>query len=124
MHQLGTEEKAALLLTSVDDDNEDVESNESPKKVHHDNFPVVSKRPKTYQRRRTASSHPVLFFVLILSAFIFGCLSGVCIMLYRMSQDAEQSSLTNSADLTKIDLSIKTKLSKSITKTNFLNLNR
>jgi hypothetical protein len=124
MHQLGTEEKAALLLTSVDDDNEEVESIESPKKVRHDNFPVVSKRPKTYQRRRIGSSHPVLFFVFILSAFILGCLSGVAIMVYRMSQDAEQSSLTNSVDLTKIDLSIKTKLSQSITKTNFLNLNR
>jgi hypothetical protein len=123
MHQLGTEEKAALLLASVDDDNEEVESIESPKKVRHDDFPVVSKRPKTYQRRRTASSHPVLFFVLILSAFIFGCISGTLIMLYRISQDADQSSMTNSADLTKIDLSIKTKLSQSITKTDFLNFN-
>lgn len=124
MHQLRGEEKAALLLTSVDDENEDVESIESPQKPQHDDFPVVSKRPKTYQRRRTASSHPVLFFVFILSAFVIGCISGVIIMVYRMSQDAEQSSLTNSAGLTKIDLSIKTKLSQSITKTNFLNLNR
>ena len=124
MHQLGTEEKAALLLTSIDDDNEEVESIESPKKARHDDFPVVSKRPKTYQRRRTPSSHPVLFFVLILSAFIFGCISGTLIMIYRISQDADQSSMANSADVTKIDLSIKTKLVQSITKTDFLNFNR
>jgi hypothetical protein len=122
MRQLGTEEKAALLLASTNDD--DNESLESPKKVHHDNFPVISKRTKTYESPRTTSTHPVLCFMLLLSAFIFGCLSGAAIMLYRMSQDAEQSSLIHSSDLTKIDLTIKTKLSQSISPTNFLHLNR
>jgi hypothetical protein len=127
MRQLGAEEKAALLLTSADDDdddNHDNESTESQKKVRHDNFPVIAKRPKTYQKHHTNSTHPVLFFILILSAFILGCISGVVIILYRMSQDAEQSSFISSSELTKIDLTIKTKLSQSITKTNFLNFNR
>jgi len=122
MRQLGTEEKAALLLTSADED--DNESTESSTQLQHDNFPIVSKRPKTYQRRRTNNPHPILCFMLILSAFIFGCLSGVAIILYRISQDGEQSSLNSLSELTKIDLSVKTKLSQSITKTNFLNLTR
>jgi len=123
MRQLGTEEKAALLLTSADeDDNES--TTESSTQAQHDNFPIVSKRPKTYQRRPTNNTHPGLCFILILSAFIFGCLSGVVIMLFRISQDVEQSSLMSLSQLTKIDLSVKTKLSQSITKTNFLNLTR
>jgi hypothetical protein len=84
MRQSGTEEKAALLLTAVDDedDNGDIESVESPKRVRHNNFPVIVKRPKTYQRHGTNSTHPVLCFMLILGAFIFGCLSDVVIVLY------------------------------------------
>jgi hypothetical protein len=119
MRQLGTEEKAALLLASADDDDDD--HNES--KVQHDNFQIVSKRPKTYQRRRTNSTQSICVFILILSAFIFGCATGVIIILYRMSQDAQPSSI-NSPDLTKIDLRIKTKLFQSITKANFLNFTR
>jgi hypothetical protein len=121
MRQLGTEEKTALLLEAVDDDNQ---SSESPTQVQHDNFPTISKRPKTYRRHRTGSAHPVLCFVFIIGAFMFGSLSGAAIMLYRISQDSEGQLVTRSPDLTKIDLSIKTKLSQSITKTNFLNLNR
>lgn len=122
MRQLGTEEKAALLLASADEDDHD--SSESPIQIEKDNFPTVSKRPKTYQRRRTESTHPVLCFMIVLGVFVFGCLSGAVIMLYRMSQDAERASVTSSSDLIKVDLSIKTKLSQSITKANFLNLNR
>ncbi len=118
MRQLGTEEKAALLLASADDDDDHNES-----KVQHDNFQIVSKRPKTSQRRRTNNTQSICVFTLILSAFIFGCASGVIIMLYRMSQDAQPSSI-HSPDLTKIDLTIKTKLFQSITKTNFLNFTR
>jgi hypothetical protein len=121
MHHLRTEEKAALLIASADDD----ETSQFSSPVPHDDFPVVSKRPKTYQRRRTSSTHPVFFFGIILSAFIVGCLSGVAIMVYRLSQDAEaSSSFINSPKLTNIDLTIKTKLFQSITKTNFLNFNR
>ena len=118
MRQLGTEEKAALLLASADDD--DLDPSEPTSKISSDQFPVVSKRPKSYQRRRTPSTHPVFFFIFILSAFIMGCLSGVVILLYRMSQDAEHASLgMNSANLTKIDLTIKPKVFQSITKSNF-----
>ncbi|CAF5120147.1 unnamed protein product, partial [Rotaria magnacalcarata] len=90
------------------------------------NNPIVSKRPKTYQRGRSSSTHPILFFILILCAFILGCLTGVAILLYRMSQDAESSSTTlyNSPNLTEIDLTIQTKVFQSLKKTNFLNLNR
>lgn len=126
MRQSGTEEKAALLLTSVDeeDDNADLESIESPARVRRDNFPVVTKRPKTYRRHAASSTQPVLCFILILGAFIFGCLSGVVIMLYRVSQDSESFSWTGSADLAKVDLSIKNKLVQSLTKTDFLHLNQ
>ncbi|CAF4117947.1 unnamed protein product, partial [Adineta steineri] len=123
MRQLDTEEKAVLLLSSADDD--DNPTTQTSLKVQHDNFPVVAKRPKTYQRRRTTNTHPMYFFIFILGSFIFGCLSGVAIMVYRMSQDAEQSSsFINSPHLKKVDLSIKTKLVQSITKANFVNLTR
>ena len=126
MRQSGTEEKAALLLTSVDDedDNFDRESIESSTRVRRDNFSVVAKRPKTYQRHGASSTHPVLCFTLILGAFVFGCLSGVVIMLYRTSQDADSFSWTGSAGLAKVDLSIKTKLVQSITKADFPHLNQ
>ena len=126
MRQLGTEEKTALLLTADDDDDDDDNRTmlNSPTRVENDNFPIVAKRPRTYQRHYTSNTHPVLCFTLIMGAFVLGCVSGVVIMLYRISQDSEQSSVINSSELTKIDLSIKTKLSQSITKTNFHNLNR
>jgi hypothetical protein len=126
MHQLGTEEKAALLLTA-DDDDDDHEMMNSSFEVKHDKFPVVAKRPKTYQRHRANSTHPALCFVIILGAFILGCTAGVVIMLYRMSQDAEQRppSPTSSPNLSQIPPSVSvTKLFQSITKTNFVNLNR
>ncbi|CAF1544003.1 unnamed protein product [Rotaria sp. Silwood1] len=124
MNQLGNEEKAALLLASADDDGNEISQTTSRPK--QDNRSIVHKRPKTYQRRRASNIHPVLIFLLILCAFILGCISGIAILLYRMSQDAEQSasSFINSANLTKIDLTIQTKIFQSITKTNFLNLNR
>ncbi|CAF3458821.1 unnamed protein product [Rotaria socialis] len=128
MRQLGNEEKAALLLASPDDDANEL-SQSSTTTSNQINNPIVSKRPKTYQRGRTStnsSTHPILFFILILCAFILGCLTGVAILLYRMSQDAESSSATlyNSPSLTEIDLTIQTKVFQSLKKTNFLNLNR
>ncbi|CAF4228132.1 unnamed protein product [Rotaria sp. Silwood2] len=124
MNSLGNEENAALLLASADDDGNEL--SQSSSRVKQDNIPIVSKRPKTYQRHRPSRSHPVLIFLLILCAFILGCVSGVAILLYRMSQDTEQSasSFINSPSLTKIDLTIQTKIFQSIIKTNFLNLNR
>jgi hypothetical protein len=119
MRQLGTEEKAALLLASADDD--DNEADQSPSKNRNNDLPIVSKRPKSYQRRRPTRFHPFVIFILIFTAFIFGCISGLSIMLYRMSQDAEQSS--SSLSIKPADLTIKTKLFQSITKTNFVNLN-
>lgn len=120
MRQLGTEEKAALLLTPIDNDDDDDETDQLTK-THHDQFPTVSKRPKTYYRTRSNSSHPVLIFILILSAFIFGCLSGVVIMIYRISQDADRS--TTTTGVMKVDQSIQMKLSQSISKDNFLHFN-
>ncbi|UJR16475.1 hypothetical protein I4U23_003377 [Adineta vaga] len=121
MRQLGTEEKAALLLASADEDDHDDHDHRSSTN-EHDQFPVVQKRPKTYQRRRANNSHSILFFVLTLIAFVIGCFSGVAIIIYRTSQDAEHSPSLISPHLTKIDLSIKTKLLQSFTKTNFMNL--
>ncbi|CAF0853609.1 unnamed protein product [Rotaria sordida] len=127
MRQLGNEEKAALLLASADDDGNEL--SQSSTRAQQDNRPIVSRRPKTSQRRRTttsSNSQPLLIFLLILIAFILGCLSGIAILLYRMSQDSEQfsSSSINSPSLTKVDLTIQTKIFQSIIKTNFLNLNR
>ena len=117
MLQLGSEEKAALLLTSADDDEHPADS--------HDVVPLVAKRRRTSQRRPTNSSQSVVIFILILSAFVLGCFSGVVIILYRMSQDTGQSSSSlTSPHLTRVDPTIKTKLAQSITKTNFLNLTR
>jgi hypothetical protein len=125
MRQLGTEEKAALLLTA-DDDDDNEELMNSSRRIQNDNFPVITKRPKTYERHHSSNSHPVLCFTLILGAFILGCVSGVVIMLYRMSQEAEQGSPTGNLPqiALKTDLSIRTKLFQSITTTNFLNLNQ
>ena len=121
MRQLGTEEKAALLLTPIDNDDDDDDEIDQLTKTHRDQFPTVSKRPKTYYRTRSNSSHPVLIFILILSAFIFGCLSGVVIMIYRISQDADRSATIN--ELNQIDVSMSTKFAQTINKTNFLHLN-
>lgn len=124
MRQLGSEEKAALLLTPADDDGDDNndEIMNSTMNNSHDNFPVVSKRPKTYHRHRSSSTHPVLCFVLIMVTFVLGCVSGVIIMTYKMSQDVEQGSNSNVFQtVTNIDLLIRTKIFESITKTNFLN---
>jgi hypothetical protein len=129
MRSLGTEEKAALLLTAADDDDDDNNDNNSelinsPTKIENDNFPVIAKRPKTYQNRPT-SAYPILCFALIMGTFVVGCFSGVIIMSYRGSQDFEQGLSSNSLQLaTKIDLSIRKKLFQSITPTNFQNLNQ
>ncbi|CAF0716851.1 unnamed protein product [Adineta steineri] len=127
MRQLGTEERAALLLTADDDDNndeDDHELNNSQSKISNDNFPTIAKRPRTYHRHNTSGTHPMLCFTLVLGAFILGCISGVVIMLYRVSQDAEPGhSLNIPQQLTNVDLSIRTKLFESIKPTNFMNLN-
>ncbi|CAF4578200.1 unnamed protein product, partial [Rotaria magnacalcarata] len=69
MRQLGNEEKAALLLASPDEDANEL--SQSPiTRSNQINNPIVSKRPKTYQRGRSSSTHPILFFILILCAFI------------------------------------------------------
>ena len=124
MLQLGMEEKAALLLTPADDDEDDNhELNNSHSKPEHDNFPVISRHPKTYNR--SAGTHPVLCFALILGAFVFGCICGVVIMLYKIPQDVGQDSMSTSLKMaTNIDLSIRTNLFKSIMKTNFMNINK
>jgi len=128
MRQLGTEEKAALLLAADDDDDDDNHEmiNSPPSKVVNDNFPTIAKRPRTYHRRSTSNTHPILCFTLIMGAFVLGCVSGVVIILYRMSQDTErgQSSPNILQKVTNVDLSIRTKLFESITKTNFRNFNR
>lgn len=124
MHQLGNEEKAALLLASADDE-EINELKPTPTRSQQDNNPVISRRPRTYQRNRNTSSHPVLFFILILCAFIFGCLTGVVILLYRLSQQAESSTaFYNLPHLTQVDLTIQTKIFQSIAKKNFSNFNQ
>ena len=120
MHQSGNE-KAALLLASADDDYSEVI--ESSSIVQHDNNPVISNRPKTYRRHDTTGTNSILFFILILSAFTLGCLSGASIILYRASQDSEQVSLLMT-NLTDIDLTIQRKIFQSITKTNFFHLNQ
>ena len=124
MHQLGNEEKAALLLTSTDDDCSEVIQSSSI--VQHDNNPVISNRPKTCRHHDTNSTDPILLFILILSAFVLGCLSGAFIILYRISQDSEQvlPLMINLSNLTDIDLTIRPKIFQSITRTNFLQLNR
>ena len=131
MHPLRIEEKAALLLAEADDDEDQELDTSSPVKPAHEQFSMVTKRPKTSHPRRHAhptGSHPVLCFTLILGAFILGCVSGVVIMFYRMSQDAPQGSSmsqTSSASINlDVDASIQTKLSQSIIATNFLNINR
>lgn len=133
MSQLDKEQKTGLLLSSIDDDEDDdnnvvnehlpmTRSTQKKPLANDDQFPIVKKRPKTYQRHRTNFNHPVSFFVILLSAFLFGCLAGVVIMLYRMSQE---TSLNNDQMfLIKTDSTLKTKLFKSITKENFLEFNR
>lgn len=124
MHQLGNEEKAALLLAAADDDNNEPVQTSST--ARHDHNPIIVKRPKTYQRRDSNGPHPMLCFAFILFAFILGSITGVIIILYRMSQDSGQlgSANANSATLTNVDITIKKKLFDSMVKTDFLNLNR
>ena len=130
MRQLGAEEKAALLLTAADEDDDEYNNNNnhemtnSPSNIKNDdNFPVVAKRPRSYQRHRSSSSHPVLYVVLMVGVFLLGCVTGICIIFYRLSQDTEPNQLSIQTS-TKIDLSVQTKLFQSIIKTNFMNLNR
>ncbi len=130
MRQLGAEEKAALLLTAADEDDDEYNNNNShemtnsPSNVKNDdNFPVVAKRPRNYQRYRSSNNHSLLYVVLMVGVFLLGCVTGICIIFYRMSQDIEPSQLSIQTS-TKIDLSIQTKLFQSIIKTNFMNLNR
>jgi hypothetical protein len=134
MHPLRTEEKAALLLAEADDDeqehDDEYELTSPALQSQHDNFPVVAKRPKTYQRHRSLTSHPVLCFTLILVTFVLGCASGVAMMLYRMSQDAEQGALSGGSSTTNMfnapaDVNIRTKLFQTISRTsNFVSLDR
>lgn len=131
MRQLGHEEKAALLLTAADDDDDDGgndhhEMTGSPPPTTTDRFPVLRKRPRTYRRYETSGSHPVLCFAVILGAFVFGCVSGVVIMLYRFSQDATNAPAAGNAQQlsTTVDLLVQTKLFESIAKGNFANVNR
>ncbi|CAF1102937.1 unnamed protein product [Adineta ricciae] len=91
----------------------------------NDRFPVVTKRPRTYHRHRSATSQPILCFFFILAAFLLGSASAVVIMLYRMSQDAEGSrpSIPNiNQQRFNVDLSIQTKLSESLTTSDFVNV--
>ncbi|CAF1275420.1 unnamed protein product [Adineta ricciae] len=64
MHHLGHQEKAALLL-AADDDHDDEETHHdmtTSSSTHtNDRFPVVTKRPRTYHRHRSATSQPILF---------------------------------------------------------------
>jgi len=117
MRQLGNEENAALLLHS---ENEDEEVFHQPKPVRTEQFPVIRKRPKTYH---SSGSHPVLCFALILGAFVLGCISGVIIILYRMSQDS-QLPIDSAAISPTVDLSVRTQLFQSIKSADFVNLNR
>ncbi|CAF2045254.1 unnamed protein product [Rotaria magnacalcarata] len=131
MHQLANEEKAALLLSAVDydgdgDEDENHLRTNTSLNVPDDRFPVVAKRPKTYQRHPISNAHPLLCFTFVLGAFILGCLSGVIIMLYRIPPDSGQtsSSLNLLQAATNVDLTIRTKLLQSIEKANFINVTR
>ena len=129
MHPSRIEEKAALLLAEADDDEDQELDTSSPVKPNHEHIPMVSKRPKSSHshprhRSRPTGSHPVLCFALIMGAFILGCVSGVVIMLYRMSQDAPQGQPSSSPLNLDVDLSIRTKLAQSMSKSHFLNINR
>lgn len=128
MSQFDNEQKTGLLLASVDDDEEadgehlPMSHSRKVKNYENEHFPVIKNRPKTYQRHRTTLNHPVSYFILLLSAFLVGCIAGVVIMLYRMSQDAQI--INDPSSLIKIDRTIQTKLFKSINKDNFLSWNR
>ncbi|CAF4364129.1 unnamed protein product [Rotaria sp. Silwood2] len=132
MHQLGTEEQTALLLSAAaDDDDEDNDNHNvtnAPLNSGNDGFPVVVKRPKTYQRHPISNAHPILCFACVLGAFILGCLTGVIILLDRISHASghEQTSLPSNfvESATNIDLSIRAKLFQSIKQTNFMDLTR
>ncbi|CAF0984827.1 unnamed protein product [Rotaria sordida] len=133
MLQLETEERTALLLSEAADDDDDNNNDNHnviniPLNGRNDDFPVVAKRPKTYQRHPISNAHPMLCFGLILGAFILGCLTGIIILLYRMSSDSQQGHSSLSSNLletaTNIDLSIRTKLFQSIKQTKFLTLSR
>jgi hypothetical protein len=122
MQQLRTEEKAALLLASVDEHNDEDDIRCAGSKSLRDGVAIRSKHSQSSQRYRTSSIHPFFLFIFIMCAFIFGCLSGVVILLYRWSQDAAHT--VKSPELTHIDLTIQSNLLRSITNTNFLHLNR
>lgn len=127
MHQLENEEKTALLLSAVDendDENDNRNVTDATLNITNDNTPIVANRPRTYQRYPISNAHPLLCFTLIVGAFIVGCLSGVIIMLYRISQDSGPRSSSSSSNFlkvaTNVDSTIRTKLFQSIEKTNFI----
>ena len=126
MLHLRNEEKAALLLAADDNDEETQHDITASSSTHpNDHFPVVTKRPRTYHRHQSPTSQPILCFFLILAAFLLGSASAVVIMLYRMSQDAEGTRpLTPNINQQRfnVDLSIQTKLSESLTTSNFMNM--
>ena len=129
MRRLNIEEKAALLLTPADND-ETIEENYPMTSTRRDSldnhFPIIAKRSKF---RRIANVRLLLYFGLILITFILGCICGVFIILYRISQDAEQrkllSLISNLLETeTNINLSIRNQLFHSIRRINFVNLDR
>ena len=122
MQQLRTEEKAALLLASADEHNDEEDIRCTASKSPRDGVTIRSKHFQSSQRYRTNSIHPVFLVIFIMCAFIVGCLSGVVILLYRWSQDAAQPG--KSPELTHIDVTIQSKLLQSITSAHFLHLNR
>lgn len=135
MQQSRNEEEAAALLLSTadnddDDDDDDHHHNTTsiPLNTLDDNSPVVKRNRKTFKNRSASSIHPLVCFAFILGAFVIGCISGVIIILYGISQAArpESSSLPSSGflPLANADLTIRAKLFQSIRKTSFRNLNR
>ncbi|UJR29971.1 hypothetical protein I4U23_017518 [Adineta vaga] len=121
MRQLGSEENAALLLSADEDNDEDDlhhRITHSPSSPSNDRFPVVAKRPRTYHRHQTATSQPILCFILLLGAFVLGCVTGVAIVLYQFSQSTDSRTSTSNSyqQNLNVDLSIQTKLSQAITK--------
>jgi hypothetical protein len=129
MQRFNGEEKAGLLLTSPDDDNDDDDGGD-----HRDERVSTTRRSsggRDNNGLRTASTrtkatrhaqHPVLLFVVMLGVFTLGCLTGVVILLYRISQ--ETPSTFDATHSVKVDGTIQTKLFRSMSNENFLVNNR
>lgn len=115
MNRLGTEEKAALLLAEVDEDDE-FEMTPTVNKPNNDKVTVLPKRTRTRNRRDSDSSNVILCFGLIVTAFVLGCLSGVIIMFYRISQENSRGSMSTNFDdpFNKIKLDVDLKIKKNL----------